>query len=464
MSKLKSLREKLAPAKTQRNTALDKLKEFRDKLGGENAAAFSEDDDKRFKAAKSEFDKLDNEVRNLESLIEVEERAASFTDDGTEGNPVTANFIQKRKSDNPDSVRQEYSVLKAIRSVVSNKPLEGREKEMQEEAQKEARAAGVDATVGQIFIPSFIGRTAHAGAGGPEARDVTAGTATAGGNLIPTTHNDLIPFLDPRTPIRDLGARFMSDLTGTVEFSRKTARAQASWLAENAAAGESSPTFDKVSLSPKRVATFTDLSLSLVNQISFGIENEVRKDLANAVANAIELAAINGSGTAPEPLGILNVPGIGAVAIGTNGGAPTYDFMVDLETAIAAANADFNTLGYLMTPSMRGKLKKTRIDSGSGLMVFTGANNGSGEVNGYRSMVSTLVPNNLVKGASTDCQAVIFGNWSELMIGQWAGLSIIVDPYTRAKEGMLVLTVNSWLDTAVRHAASFAAIKDARLV
>jgi hypothetical protein len=85
---------------------------------------------------------------------------------------------------------------------------------------------------------------------------------------------------------------------------------------------------------------------------------------------------------------------------------------------------------------------------------------GEGMLNGYRARVSTLVPSNLTKGSGSNLHAVLFGNWSELIVAQWAGIDLVVDPYSSAKNALVTLVINSWWDIAVKHAASFAAIKD----
>ena len=63
--------------------------------------------------------------------------------------------------------------------------------------------------------------------------------------------------------------------------------------------------------------------------------------------DAIDTAAINGSGSSNQPLGILNTSGIGSVAGGTNGLAPTLDHLLDLKKEVAVDNADVASCGYL---------------------------------------------------------------------------------------------------------------------
>jgi hypothetical protein len=136
---------------------------------------------------------------------------------------------------------------------------------------------------------------------------------------------------------------------------------------------------------------------------------------------------------------------------------------VDLEAAVANANADVGNLGFLTNSKARGKLRKTQeFASTNGKAVWTsGRERGIGEVLGYDAVVTNTVPSNLVKGSSgAVCSAEIFGNWSELLLGMWGGLDVMLDPYTGSTSGTKRVVALQDLDVAVRHVASFAAIKD----
>jgi HK97 family phage major capsid protein len=279
---------------------------------------------------------------------------------------------------------------------------------------------------------------------------------------------DLIPFLDPRLAVIQAGATLLTGLTGNLDFPRNDAAATAVWETENSANDETSPTFDKISMSPNRLGAFTDISKQLLVQSSIDVENFVRNRLSEAVNRALDYALINGDNSTQPFFGILNTTGIGSVAIGTDGGPLTYKHIIDLETALATDNADFGTLAYLTTPGVRGFLKNTEKASGTAQFVWNDGAPPVGQqgvrtdlLNGYRAYVSTQVPSDLTKGGGTNLHSVIFGNFAELLIGQWAGLDVVVDPYSSSKNALVTIVVNSWWDSAVRHAKSFAAIKDA---
>jgi len=292
-------------------------------------------------------------------------------------------------------------------------------------------------------------------------RDLTVGTATAGGNTVATDllAGDFITLLRNRAVIMGLGTRVMTGLQGNVAIPRATAAATAYWVAESGAPTESQQAFDQVTLSPKTVGAYTDISRKLLLQSSLDVESFVRDDLATVLGLEIDRAAINGSGSSNQPTGILQTSGIGSVAGGTNGAAPSYANIIDLESQVAVANADMGSLSYLTNPKVRGKLKGTFTNSTYGEIPIYGADN---TLNGYGVAVTNQVPYNLTKGsASGVCSAIIFGNFADLMIGMWGSISLMVDPYTSSTSGTVRVVALQDIDIAVRNAVSFAAMKDA---
>jgi len=426
-----------------------KIKELRERLGdvleqmqliADTAEAEQRDlTDEEVK----QWDQLNEDAERIRKRIEIAQKqeelrakvaAVAYAD----GWGATAEEKEKQQA------QRRFSLLRAIEARIEGRQLDGIELEMHQEAVKEARESGI--TINGIGLPGFFF----------EKRDLTVGTATAGGNTVATDLGDLIPALRPRLLTERLGATILTGLRGNLDLPRHSTTASASWYAENGTAAESDPAFDKISLSPKRLAATMDVSKQLIAQGSFDIEAFLRAELEAAIREAVDAAAINGSGTSNQPTGILNTSGIGVVSIGTNGGAPTHQHIIDLETEVAVDNADIGALAYLTTPGVRGRLKRTAVDAGSGQFVWQG-----NEMNGYRAEVSTQVPSNLTKGSGTNLHAILFGNWNDLIIANWAGVDIVVDPYTKATSALVAMTVNSYWDVALRHAESFAAVVDA---
>jgi hypothetical protein len=205
-----------------------------------------------------------------------------------------------------------------------------------------------------------------------------------------------------------------------------------------------------VTLAIKTYQASTSFSRQLlVSAISGSVDAEqmVRDDLALVHALALDSAGIQGTGAANQPRGVLNTAGIGAEVGGANGAAATYANMVNMETTVAVANADVETMAYLTNPQQRGKLKQiAQLANTANIPVWH-----DGEVNGYRAEVSTQVPSNLTKGTSVGiCSAIIFGDWSQLIYGEWGILELITDPFRLKKQGMIEVTSFQMADVGVR--------------
>ena len=306
-----------------------------------------------------------------------------------------------------------------------------------------------------VFVPNEV-----------QQRDLVVGTTTAGGHLVSTDllASSFIDLLRNRMSVMRAGAQMLTGLQGNIAIPRMTGAATAYWVTEGNAPTESQQAFDQVTMSPKTVGAFTDLSRKLLLQSSVDVEGLVRRDLATVLGLEIDRVALNGSGTAPQPRGVLQTSGIGAVVGGTNGLAPTWAHIVELWSDVAAANADFGTTAFVTNSKVIGKLMTTEKATGTAQFVCPGFPDASGvtSIAGARAVVSNQVPSNLTKGTSSGvCSAIAFGNWADLIVGMWGVLDLMVDPYSNSTSGTVRVVALQDVDVAVRHAESFAAMLDA---
>ena len=124
------------------------------------------------------------------------------------------------------------------------------------------------------------------------------------------------------------------------------------------APSETNATVRQIAMSPKAVASYMDLSRKLILQASPDAETIFRNDMVQQVASAIDTVGINGGGS-NEPTGILQTSGIGSVAIGTNGDAPTWASVVNNIKEVAIDNALGGSLAFLTNPQVVGKIRQT---------------------------------------------------------------------------------------------------------
>jgi HK97 family phage major capsid protein len=297
-----------------------------------------------------------------------------------------------------------------------------------------------------------------------EKRTMSAGSSTAGGNFIATEKIGFFDALYAKTVLPQLGAVKLEGLAANTDLTGFSAGVTAGWATEVADASSGDPTTASRSISPKRLTAYVDLSKQLLLQNNFSIQQYTTNSFLKAFAVAIEAAAINGSGSSGQPTGLLGTAGIGSVAIGTNGGAPTLAKILELIQVVESANAGMNGK-FLVNPKVVAKLKQTVIDSGSGAMIMPYMSYFMGQpeqIAGKETYSTSNVPSSLVKGTSGSvCSAIIYGDWENLVVGQYGGIDLVVDPASQAIGGKTRIVMNQYVGVAVKQPAAFAAILDA---
>ena len=293
------------------------------------------------------------------------------------------------------------------------------------------------------------------------SRDLVVGTATSAGNLVPTEfRGDLwVDVLRNNLVASQLGVRMLYGLTGNVDIPRKATAGVIGTVTEIGSATQSDMTTAKLTLSPKRMTSYTVASLRALQQSGLALDPIIRDDLMQGVAVQIENGFINGTGTDPQMQGIRTATGIGTATAGANGGTVTWGNVVGLESACANSNAEPDRLaGYMFNTKQRGNLKQ--VQKGTNLpFIWDG---GAQPVNGYRAAITNNLPSNLTKGTSTTvCSAALFSSdWSMAVIGLFCAPDITVDPYTKADTGEVKVTINAFADSGVRQPAAFSKIED----
>jgi HK97 family phage major capsid protein len=160
----------------------------------------------------------------------------------------------------------------------------------------------------------------------------------------------------------------------------------------------------------------------------------------------IDEMGVNGQGAADQPLGILNQVGINSVTFGGSASS-AYKNVVAMETAIRKANI-YEEISFISTSVGRGTLRITPATL-TGSTVVSGATNalwtengGEEELIGRPAVDSQQIPN--------DYLIALVGR--HLVMAQWGGLAVVLDTITRANQDEYRLSINTYVDFALRHA------------
>jgi len=269
-----------------------------------------------------------------------------------------------------------------------------------------------------------------------------------------------------------MGATVLTNLQGILQIPKQTAGSTAYWVTENIDdITESDLAFGQIELRPRAVACLTTFSKRLLMQSNPSIEKMVREDFVLRLALAADYGAILGPGVAGAPMGIANTPGINTTALGVNGGFWNFEAAKDQEGTLEDLNALRGELGYLMHPKVKRKLQKERIkqyvgDTEGAYVMLPMSNDQLAERLDYKFKTTTQIPTNLTKGGGSNLSMVFFGNWRDLLIGQWGGIELDASIHAgdAFKKNQVKIRAVMEMDTALRHPESFNLISDAETV
>lgn len=327
--------------------------------------------------------------------------------------------------------QKRFSIFKAIRAL-TDKNWRGAEFELECHNEILKRTGLQEAIHGGFYLPMDV-----------QKRDLTVATASAGGNLVATDlqAQNFIDLLRARARVAQLGATMLPGLVGNVSIPKLTGAATAYWLT-NEATGitESQQTVGQLALAPKNLGAYTELSRQLMLQSTPAAEALVMNDLAKVLALAIDLAALEGSGSSGQPTGIANTAGIGSVS-GTSLGLAG---MIEFQTDTGAANALADNSAYLTTPAVAGLLMQRARFSNTDTPLWTGSVL-EGQACGYRASTSTQMT----------AASMIFGDFSQVVIGEWGMLEIALNPYANFTAAITGIRAIQSVDVGIRQAAAF---------
>lgn len=340
-----------------------------------------------------------------------------------------------------------YDLSRAILSFAdrgqTSAPLE---RDVSKKLAERAEKLGLQTGTQEMFIPAEV-----------FARTLDTSGASALQSHDPVGYHDV---LNVATFVGRLGASFDDSLAGRKAHSMLTGDVEASWVADDEAPSESSATADQVEVEAKVACLWITVSRALLKTGGERLNAYLLGVMRSAVARAIDRAAFAGTGSDNQPTGLVYHPDVPVAAIGANGGAPSWSHLANMRETVLDAGADAANCGFATNPKVGRKLMTTPWISGDGTRPVYDPNEGT--LLGARAVESSLIPSDLTKGTSSDCSAIIFGDWSQLIVSSWGGISVIVDPFTLATSGRVRMTVWWTGDITVIKPTAFCVVKDAR--
>jgi len=378
----------------------------------------------------AEIDLIKEDIGNLQE--EVEEKPEEEIETKSEEEPVKEEEPKEEEVDEPKveeknkdnnianiskKMNKEFRLVKAIRDVANNRSLDEVTKAVANCGAEEMRKSGLSFG-GQIQLPL-------------ESRTITV--AGEHDDIIETEFTNILEPLRAKNVLVGAGAKYLGNLVGDVQVPIMSAT-NVGWAGEVADAASGDPSFSHVVLQPKRLTAYVDLSKQFIAQDSLAAEALIREDLVKAINAKLEETILGaGSGSTTEPEGMFHA--ISATSV--SGFADVCDKEAELE--------DANVYGekvYVMSNKAKAAFRVMPKSTKSTQLVME-----NGEIDGTKAFNTSVI----------DGKKYLYGDFSNLAIGQWGAIDLTVDPYTLARSGQIRLVVNAYFDAKILRPSAFTA-------
>lgn len=358
---------------------------------------FTDEEDKEYNSIKRQIKDLNSELETLErSLLNSTEEV---------------NNIKQTIKANQKIMEKRFSLVNAINKVANNQVMDEVSTAVAGAGKEEMRKAGLSMG-GQIQLP---------------VEELRAITVTAEGeDVVPTDIYDIMSPLRNKNVLVQAGAKFLTGLVGDVQIPIMSA-SNVAWASETGDAGDGAGAFTHKTLSPKRLTAYIDISKQLLNQDAVGVEQMIRQDIVNAINSKLEATILgDAAGDSTKPAGMFN----GKTTVKS---VTSMAKIAEVEEAVESANV-IGDCKWIVNPKFKATLRDKAKGSNVSESLYV-----NGEIDGTPALSTGHVGANLA----------VYGDFSNLAIGQWGSIDLTVDNYTQATKGCVRLVINAYFDAVV---------------
>ena len=372
----------------------------------------TEDEEKEFNDAKEEIKSLNEQLEELHKRLEEYEKEP--IEDEEEHIEENKRYKTTNISTNMNT---NFRLIKAINDIANNRSLDNVASAVINKGTEEMRKSGLSYG-GQIQLPTEELRSA-----------ITV--ESEGEDIVATDLYSIIEPLRAKNVLVNAGAKFLTNLVGDVQVPVMGA-SNVTWEGEVADAKDGAGAFSSVKLQPKRLTAYIDISKQFLVQDSLSAEALIRQDLINAINSKLESTILGSETGANQPSGMFN--GITATSVTDFAG------VCNLEAAIEDANV-IGECKYVMSNKAKAAFRNMAKSAKSTQLVMEG-----GMIDGTQ----------VLNTSNVEGKNFIYGDFSNLAIGQWGAIDLTVDPYTKAAQGQVRLVINAYFDAKVLRPEAFA--------
>lgn len=241
--------------------------------------------------------------------------------------------------------------------------------------------------------------------------------------IVETEFKGLLEPLYADSVISNLGITIYNGLPAGDFKVSAMGKGAAVWADETGTAADSKNTFTHVTLQPKRISAQLSYSKQFLAQDTIGAEAAIRRDIYNALVAQIQstMLSADAAGT-NKPAGIFN--GVTAKNI------TSYAELCDVEATVDDSNVK-GERKYLMSNKAKAILRCMPKSSLATELVLHG-----NDIDGTQVIANSDVPTT----------QYAYGDFSNIVMGTWGNVDLIIDPYTLAAENSVRIVVNAFVD------------------
>ena len=378
----------------------------------------SDEETTEINASKERIFEIDGELRSIEAQLKTYDNLIDFS---------AKKEMKEERNVKVTAPEERISLLGMIDKVVNNRSFTEAEENLI------SRGKAMNASQGQNKI----------GSGQIQIPLEERAAFTVG-----TDHNDMVAtdlqtILDPlraQNVLAKAGAKFLTGLRGDIQYPVLTA-ASVGWVAENGTAADGAGTISSKTISPKRLSAYIDISKQFLVQDSASCEQAIMRDLVNAINDKLEATILGNESDDPAHFSLFYNQTPTAVS--------TFGDLCDLEATVEEANI-FGKMSYLVSPKAKSSLRK--MTQKANKLVLEG-----NDIEGTPVYSSTNVGKGVGSGTPfVQSGNLIYGDFTNLVIGQWGGLDLLIDPYTQARDNKIRVVVNALFGVGVLRPQAFA--------
>ena len=299
----------------------------------------------------------------------------------------------------------------------------------------------------------------NSGVPGPKAlrgtrraqRDALAYDFGTAGALVPTDFLQIEELLRNEIVLSHMGATWLGGLGGDLLLPRAMSATTGQSVPEGMPLAQYDQSFDQLRLSPHRYGTSQYYSRLAMIQTAetTNLAAYILQYHMEVMGLYADHMGLNGTGANDQPLGLLNQPGISQTIFG---GTPSYSQIRGFVTNIRKFNVK-GPVAFVTTSVGRGRLAvlpatlvgSTVVSGTTNALWVDSPNEDGGRLIGCMGMDSQQIPGDILVG----------GVWKYVLIGQWGGINVLLNPYSRDDRDEWKLTLNGYMDVAVRRAQAF---------